>query len=99
MPKQPPKYLEPIARRKWRELYPTLPDNEQATLDALGQYCVAWSRWLAADDDEDKIRWSRCVRQWGAELRLTPKSRSSKAKASTADDPILKLCLRENEGC
>ena len=87
MPKRPPTYLDKIARRKWRELLPMLSNHEPAMLDALEQYSVAWSRWLAATDDAAKIRWSRCCRQWGAVLR---KSRSNR-KTTPMDDPVLRL--------
>lgn len=33
----------------------------------------------------------RQMRQWGAELRLTPKSRTAKSKTRQESDPILKL--------
>ena len=88
----PPKHLDKIGRAKWRELLPTLPDQEQGTLDALEQYAVAWSRWQQATDDDDKLRWSRCCRQWAAELRLSPRSRT--AKRTDSRDPILQLLPR-----
>jgi phage terminase small subunit len=88
----PPKNLDKTARAKWRELLPTLPDQEPGTLDALQQYCSAWSSWMSATDDQDKIRWSRCCRQWAQELRLSPKSKT--AKRTDEKDPLLKLLRR-----
>ncbi len=94
----PPKHLDTIARRKWREIFPTLADAEQGTLDALTQYCCAWSRWQQADDPADVIRWSRCVRQWGCELKLTPRSKTTRRKAAEdTRDPVLKLIARRAE--
>ena len=86
--KQAPKYLDAAARRKWRELLPSLSDASPTTLDALTQYSVAWSKWLSADDDAGAIRWSRCCRQWLQELR---KSGESGKQTDTTDDPVLRL--------
>lgn len=91
----PPKHLCKIGRAKWREILPifeTRGDVDQGTLDALEQYVVAWSRWQQADDDDGKLRWSRCCRQWAAELRLSPRSRTAKPKDDR--DPLLKLLRR-----
>jgi phage terminase small subunit len=88
MTRRAPKYLDATARAKWRELVPTLPNNV-ATADALAQYCVAWSRWLAASDDADKLRWSRCVRQWAAVLQKSKSSAGKKADANA--DPIARI--------
>jgi phage terminase small subunit len=86
MRRQPPvpKHLDEIARRKWKELVGTLPDHEQGTLDLLTVYCAAWSAWLAAGNDQDKIRWTRVIRQAAGELKLTPKSRKASARHPSA---------------
>jgi phage terminase small subunit len=94
MAKRAPTYLNDIARAKWRELQPMLPDNEPTTLDALGQYCVAWSRWLSATDDDGKIRWSRVCRQWLGELR---KTRSTRKAEQNTDDPVVRLLRQGGE--
>ncbi len=88
---QAPKHLDDTAGKKWRELLPTLPDVDVGTLDALAQYCVAWSAWIQAEEVEDKIRWSRCCRQWAAELKLTPKSRTARKPTEEDTDPVLRL--------
>ena len=80
-----PSTLDAIAVEKWNELAPELPDGSQAMLDSLEQYAVAWSRWQQATDDDARLRWSRCVRQWLQELR--PRSR----KADRPGDPLLQL--------
>jgi len=86
--------LDDVARRKWRELIGTLPDHEQGTLDLLTVYCAAWSAWLAADDDQDKIRWTRVIRQTAGELKLTPKTRKASTRHSAA---LLQLVQRRAE--
>ncbi len=91
---QPPKHLDDVARRKWRELIGTLPDHEQGTLDLLAVYCAAWSAMLSAEEDQDKIRWMRVVRQTAGELKLTPKSRKASARHSPA---LLQLVQRRAE--
>ncbi len=46
---QSPKHLDETAAKKWREMLPTLADQEPGSLDALAAYCSAWSRWTAAE--------------------------------------------------
>ena len=95
MTTDPPKHLCKIGRAKWRELLPILEargDVDQGVLDLLSCYCQAWSRWLQAEDDQDRIRWLRAIRQLAGELRLTPKSRTAKPKDER--DPILRLLPR-----
>jgi len=95
--KQPPKHLDKTARAKWRELVGTLPDQEPGTLLALEQIVFAWAKWLSADDDDQRLRWSRCCRQWAGELKLTPKHRlSCRTKARLDEDPVSRL-LRGGE--
>ena len=53
MTKRPPKHLDKIAAKKWREILPQLADIEPGTLDALTAYCSAWSRWV---DAESKVQ-------------------------------------------
>jgi phage terminase small subunit len=70
---KPPPFLNKVAKQKWRSLSAELGQLDAAGQDALAQYCSAWSSWLAATEDRDRLRWSRAVRQWGGELRrLTP---------------------------
>ena len=89
----PPEHLDAVAVGKWNEIVGTLPDCEPGTLDALCQYCVAWSMWRSAADDSERRQWSRCCRQWLAELQLTPASR--RGRVVKEQDPILRLL--ENE--
>lgn len=92
-----PKNLDTTARAKFRELLPILEtrgDVDQGALDLLTCYCAAWSAWLSAGDDQDRIRWLRALRQLSGELRLSPKSRT--ATRPDEKDPILRL-LRKPE--
>ena len=88
-----PKYLDATARHTWKRLVGELPDLEAGTLMALEQLCYSWSRWLSAEDDDSRLRWSRCCRQWLAELKLTPKTKTAVRVATTEEsgDPILRL--------
>jgi P27 family predicted phage terminase small subunit len=48
----PPSMLDDLGRIKWLTIAPVLQvrgDCDQGTLDALVQYCSAWSRWRAAE--------------------------------------------------
>ena len=49
----PPEYLDTTARAKWAEVWPAVAvatrEPAQATLDALAGYCLAFSRWQAAE--------------------------------------------------
>jgi len=48
----PPAHLDDEARRKWAQVLPVLEtrgDIDQGTADALAAYCVAYSRWTAAE--------------------------------------------------
>lgn len=69
-------------------------DELRRRLVALGQYCVAWSRWLSATDDDGKIRWSRVCRQWLGELR---KTRSTRKAEQNTDDPVVRLLRQGGE--
>jgi P27 family predicted phage terminase small subunit len=44
-----PKHLDKQARAKWKHLAPTLDVTLPGIADALGAYCMAWSRWVAAE--------------------------------------------------
>jgi len=49
---QAPEHLDDEARRKWAELWPIVSQREkidEGTLDALGAYCLAYSRWTEAE--------------------------------------------------
>ncbi len=46
---EPPDHLDETARAKWAELAPTLDMTKPGTADALAAYCVAYSRWTAAE--------------------------------------------------
>ena len=92
MAKRAREHLDAVARRKWKQLQSTLPDDDPVALDLLALYCSAWSSWLAANTDQDRIRWMRAVRQLAGELNLTPRGR---ARCKTAkDDPIAELMRR-----
>ena len=82
---QPPEHLDSVATAKWLELAPELPDGSQGTLVALEQFAFAWSRWQGAADDDARLKWSRCCRQWLQEVR--PRGR----KADRPGDPLLTL--------
>jgi P27 family predicted phage terminase small subunit len=48
----PPAHLDEPARQKWAETLPAIAQREnmdQGALDALGAYCLAYSRWQAAE--------------------------------------------------
>jgi len=48
----PPGHLDDQARAKWGEVWPILAQREtidQGLLDALAGYCLAYSRWTAAE--------------------------------------------------
>jgi P27 family predicted phage terminase small subunit len=48
----PPAHLDTTATAKWAELWPIVAQREnidQGTLDALAAYCLAYSRWTAAE--------------------------------------------------
>jgi len=95
MPKRhpkPPENLDIVARRKWDELLPQLADVSPGTLAALEQFCTAWSCWTWATNDDTKIKWSRCCRQWLSVLNL------ARAKANDRDggDPLLRLIGKEH---
>ena len=48
----PPAHLDEQARAKWGEVWPIVAQREsidQGTLDALAAYCLAYSRWQAAE--------------------------------------------------
>lgn len=89
MAKRAPEHLDAVAKQKWRELRSTLPDDDPVTLDLMSLYCSAWSSWLAANTDQDRIKWMRAVRQLAGELNLTPRGRS-RCKA-VKGDPIAEL--------
>jgi phage terminase small subunit len=97
-----PKNLDAAGRRKWRELAPLLAEADEAALTGLTIVCQAWARLqkaettLAGDPDNEQAqdtvaRSQRVIRQWLAELRLTPKSRKAKAGDRDTGDPLLKL--------
>lgn len=46
---QPPSHLDAAAAAKWAELAPTLDTTQPGIADALAAYCVAYSRWTAAE--------------------------------------------------
>jgi P27 family predicted phage terminase small subunit len=46
---RPPQHLDGQAKAKWRELAPTLDVTLPGVADALGAYCVAYSRWTQAE--------------------------------------------------
>ncbi|MEI8373697.1 MAG: P27 family phage terminase small subunit [Planctomycetota bacterium] len=51
-PAAPPQHLDEQARAKWAETLPILEargEPDQGSLDALAGYCLAWSRWTAAE--------------------------------------------------
>ena len=98
----PPKTLDTVARRKWRELAPLLAEADEAALTGLMIVCQAWSHLQRAEtalagnpDDEaaqDTVtRCQRVIRQWMAELKLTPRSRKAKAPEKDDRDPLLRL--------
>ncbi|NLS92041.1 MAG: hypothetical protein GXX96_07655 [Planctomycetaceae bacterium] len=98
MKRLPPRHLDAAARRKWQELLPTLADGTPGTLDALTLFCDAWSRWLLAEDDAARLRWSRACRQWLAELKLTPKSKTRRsAESEPSTDPVLRLMRKAHD--
>ena len=87
-----PTHLSRAGKQKWRELLPILEqrgDADQAELDLLAAYSFAWQQWLSADTEESQIRWIRVLRQTGAVLRLTPRSRTAKPKDTR--DPLLRI--------
>ncbi len=97
----PPKNLCKIGRAKWRELAQLLSEADEAALTGLTIVCQAWARLQKAesklaDNGEDEqaqetiARSQRVIRQWMAELRLTPKSKARK-QAEKPQDPILRL--------
>jgi len=48
----PPAHLDQQACAKWGEVFPIVAQREnldQGTLDSLAGYCVAYSRWTAAE--------------------------------------------------
>ena len=54
----PPAHLDDQAAAKWRELLPILEgrgDVDQAVADALAAYAVAWSRWIAAEQQVNAL--------------------------------------------
>ena len=98
----PPKTLDAAGRRKWRELAPLLAEADEACLTGLMIVCQAWSHLqraettLAGDPDNEQAqetvaRSQRVIRQWLAELRLTPKSRKAKSPEKDTRDPLLRL--------
>jgi P27 family predicted phage terminase small subunit len=53
-PKAPhaPEHLDATARAKWAEVWPIVAQRkktDQGSLDALAGYCLAYSRWTAAE--------------------------------------------------
>jgi P27 family predicted phage terminase small subunit len=50
-----PQHLDDRARTKWGELRPTLDTTQPGTLDALAAYCVAYSRWTAAEEQVNAL--------------------------------------------
>ena len=46
---QLPEHLDAAAVTKWRELAPTLDTTQPGVADALAAYCVAYSRWVKAE--------------------------------------------------
>jgi len=45
----PPQYLDPSARAKWELMAATVDVTKPGNADALAAYCVAYSRWIAAE--------------------------------------------------
>jgi P27 family predicted phage terminase small subunit len=48
----PPAHLDDAARQKWADVLPGIAQREnidQGALDALAAYCLAYSRWQAAE--------------------------------------------------
>jgi P27 family predicted phage terminase small subunit len=45
----PPAHLDEAARSKWQQLAATLATSSPGVADALAAYCVAYSRWTAAE--------------------------------------------------
>jgi P27 family predicted phage terminase small subunit len=51
-PPPAPEHLDEVAQAKWAELIAAIwncEDRHPGDLDALQAYCVAWSRWSAAE--------------------------------------------------
>jgi len=46
---EPPAHLDDAAADKWREIATALDTARPGVADALAAYCVAWSRWTAAE--------------------------------------------------
>jgi P27 family predicted phage terminase small subunit len=49
---KPPEHLDDQARAKWAEVWPIVAQREsidQGVIDALAGYCLAYSRWTAAE--------------------------------------------------
>jgi P27 family predicted phage terminase small subunit len=44
-----PEHLDTVARAKWQEIASTLDTTQPGVADALAAYCVAYSRWTAAE--------------------------------------------------
>jgi len=91
---RPPKHLDAQGKGMWKRLVGELPDTSPGTLLAFEQFCFAWSKWRRAIGDEALLRWARCSRQWLAELKLTPKSRSASTSTEENHNPILTLIRR-----
>ncbi|NLS96622.1 MAG: hypothetical protein GXX96_31185 [Planctomycetaceae bacterium] len=79
-----PSHLDTAAKTVWKRLVGEIPDQSPGTLLTLEQLCYAWSQWSTAEDDDSRLRWSRCCRQWLAELKLTPKSRKASGRQTSA---------------
>lgn len=94
---QPPKHLSAAGKAVWKRLVDEIPDHNVGTLLSLEQLCFSWSRWLASRGDDSKLRWARASRQWLAELRLTPRTKTTRKPAEESGDPILKLIHRAAE--
>ncbi len=115
----PPEHLDPTAVAKWRELAPMLDTAQPGVADALAAYCMAWSRWTAAEGKVSELgavvksaagfamanpyvaiaaAASRQLRQWAAELQITPKTRDRKQEGGEVSAVELLLAEDENSG-
>ncbi len=89
-----PSHLDAAGKATWKRLVGELPDTTPGSLLALEQASFAWSKWLAAHGEDSKLRWSRCCRQWLSELKLTPRTNTTRKSTEDSGDPILKLIHR-----
>jgi len=53
--KKAPSTLDKIGRQKWRELSRQVDTSQSANADALACYCVAYSRWVQAEQQVQEL--------------------------------------------